>query len=155
MSKIREALDALADAIEEALEGQATEAETTKGKSSTKESKKAKKAKTMDDVRNALVALNEEHGKSAVVDVLSRFGITKVGDLDEEHFDECIQLAENYEAPEEEEEEEEAPPPKKRGKKAPPPDEDDEGEEEDEEDEEEDEDEEEEEEAPPPRRRRK
>lgn len=155
MSKIREALDALADAIEESLEGQATEAETPKGKSPAKEGKKAKKAKTMDDVRNALVALNGEHGKSAVVDVLSRFGITKVGDLDEEHFDECIQLAENYEAPEEdEEEEEEAPPPKKRGKKAPPPEDDEEEDEEDEEDEEED-DEEEEEEAPPPRRRRK
>ena len=150
MSSIREALEALADAIEEALEsGQTADSTPTpkKGQKSGK-SKPTAKAKTMDDVRNALVELNSEHGKSAVVDVLSRFGITKVGDLDDEHFDECIRLAENYVeefGKGDDEEEEEAPAPKKRGKKAPPP-----------EDEEEEEDEdEEEEEAPPPRRRRK
>ena len=145
--KIRAALEALADALEEALSSAAPaeEAEEEEEAPPPKKAKgKAKPKKTMDDVRNALVALNAEHGKAAVVDVLGRFGITKVGDLDEEHYVEAIDMAESYEAKEEDEEEEEDPPPKKRGKKAPPPEEEDE-----------EEDEEEEEEAPPPRRRRR
>ena len=87
-----------------------------------RKSKKTKAATTMNDVRDALIELNAEHGKKAVVDVLSRFGVTKVGDLAEDHFDECIELTKNYATGEEEEEEEEEPAPRKSKKrKAPPP----------------------------------
>ena len=74
-----------------------------------------KPAVDMKKVQAALVALSQDKGKKAVVDVLSRFGVTKLGDLAEENFAECLELAQNYEDPEEEEEEEEpTPPPKKR-----------------------------------------
>lgn len=116
MSAIREALDALADALEAALAG------TGKGKKAAPadepeekpapapaRGRKAKKAVTMEEVREAMVALNSEHGKPAIIDVLSRFGVTKLGDLPEEHFAEAKQLAEEYEPEAAEPEEEDDP----------------------------------------------
>ena len=152
MSKIREALDALADAIEEEMQAIAPAADEEeedepappkKGKKAKAPPpddddddepappKKGKKAKgpSMDDVRDALTDLKDEHSTKAVIDVLSRFGVTKLGDLQEDHFAEAIQLAKDYE-------EEEAPKPKK-GKKAPPPEDDSDDEDEAEDDDEE------------------
>lgn len=49
---------------------------------------------TVEDVRTSLLALNEAKGKQAVVDVLARFGVGKIGDLDEAQYAECKELAE-------------------------------------------------------------
>lgn len=103
MSAIREALDALADALEEALAGggkakkAAAPADDDEPAAPARGKKTKKAAVTMEQVREAMVALNEEHGKPALIDVLSRFGVTKLGDLPEEHFAEAKDLAENYE----------------------------------------------------------
>lgn len=145
MSAIREALDALADALEEALAGAGKGRKAAPAEEPADEEpaapargKKSKKAAvTMEQVREAMVALNEEHGKPALIDVLSRFGVTKLGDLPEEHFAEAKELAENYEPeaaaeddddplgesdddadePEDEPEEEPEPPKRKRNRK--------------------------------------
>lgn len=156
LDKLR-ALAAAAEEAEEAAEEEPDEEEEEPAppKKTAKVGKKAK-TYTMDQVRDALTALSKEHGKGAIVDILNRFGVSKLGDLPEENFAEAIELSTNYEAPEEPEEEadeEPAPPPKKRKKVPEPEPEPDEDEDEDEDaDEDEDEDDEP---APPPKKRRK
>lgn len=60
-----------------------------------KRSRKSKKAVvTLEDVRGALVALAEAKDKQSVVEVLSRFGVAKIGDLAEENYAECKEAAE-------------------------------------------------------------
>lgn len=103
MSAIREALDALADALEAAVASKGGKAAAEAPAAAGKSRKKAEP--TMDDTRDALIELNGKHGKPAVIDVLSRFGVTKIGDLPAEHFAECIKLANEYEEAEPEEEE--------------------------------------------------
>lgn len=117
MSAIRDALDALADALEAALAGAgksrkatpAEEPEEAEAPAPARGKSKKKAAVTMEEVREAMIALNSEHGKPAVIDVLSRFGVTKLGDLPEEHFAEAKGLAEEYEPEAAEPEEEEDP----------------------------------------------
>ena len=67
-----------------------TGATTPSGK---KPSKKTKKARTLDEVKGKLVELSEVADKQAVKDVLSRFGVTKLGDLPEENYNECHDVA--------------------------------------------------------------
>jgi hypothetical protein len=110
MSAIREALEALADAIEAAIGAGGEEAAevATPKKGGGKAAGKAKKTVTMEEVRAAFVQVNKDHGKPAVLDLLTRFGVTKLGDLPEANFAEALELASNYE-PEPEPEDEEDP----------------------------------------------
>ncbi len=72
------------------VDGIETGATTPSGK---KPSNKTKKARTLDEVKGKLVELSEVADKQAVKDVLSRFGVTKLGDLPEENYNECHDVA--------------------------------------------------------------
>jgi hypothetical protein len=54
----------------------------------------AKPKVTIEEVRKALIALSEAKDKQAVVEVLSRFGVAKIGDLSEDSYAEAKELAE-------------------------------------------------------------
>ena len=93
----------IAEIVAEGSEGVVEEEEAAAEPEPTparKRGKKGAKAVTVDEVRNALIALNEAKGKQAVVDVLAQFGVGKVGDLEEANYAECKQAAEEAQAAE-------------------------------------------------------
>jgi hypothetical protein len=67
----------------------------------TRKSKAAPPEVTLEDVRTSLIALNDARDKQAVIEVLSRFGVAKIGDLPEENYAEAKEAA-DAEAAEEE-----------------------------------------------------
>lgn len=114
LEKLLAAIIALTEALNAhtaALGGTAApEAETTeeaapeppkKGKGK----KAAPKPATMEEVRTAMLALNEAKGKQAVVDLLAQYGVGKIGDLDAANYAEVIKDANEAAAAEATEEE--------------------------------------------------
>jgi len=70
-------------------------AETPAPAAGKKRRKAAAPAVTVEEVRASLIALNEAKGKQAVIDLLARYGVGKIGDLAEENYAEAKTEAES------------------------------------------------------------
>ena len=108
MSNLQEKIDALsaalADVIKETVlatvkvgggtKAAAAEEPAAAPAKRTRRAKPAEPEVSLEDVRTAMIALADAKDKAAVVEVLSRFGVAKIGDLKPENYAECKELAE-------------------------------------------------------------